>query len=189
MPEYESGFIVISKKHLAKLANQGSKTEEAVNWVLSELAMIEQLIPKNEYYVCSKDEPYAGEVLAAILRGERKKTFQNFRVPASMTGCRYTESDMEFISESDMEFISESDMEFISERELPSQITSEIPKVKRIKVEVINDIFGNSIFWEGPAENIDEIKNIPAKRIAEKVAEFGGVRQSGMWLVSAVSNE
>ena len=55
-----------------------------------------------------------------------------------------------------------------------------------IRVEVKCDILGDDIFWEGDAENIDEIRNIPARRLAYLVAEDGEPRSIGMWHVSEV---
>ncbi len=37
----------------------------------------------------------------------------------------------------------------------------------KIKVEVISDVVGNSVFWEGEAADISEIRSIPAKILAE----------------------
>ena len=54
-----------------------------------------------------------------------------------------------------------------------------------IRVEVINELLGNSVFWEGDSSKISEIRNIPAKMLAEKVVKDGKKRTSGMWHVSA----
>jgi len=54
-----------------------------------------------------------------------------------------------------------------------------------IRVEVKNEILGDSVFWEGPAEKIEEIRNYPARDIARKVAQDGKPRKDGMWVVSA----
>lgn len=56
----------------------------------------------------------------------------------------------------------------------------------KIKVEVINDILGNSIFWQGDSENINDIGNIPAMLTAEKVVADGVDRKCGMWHVSVM---
>lgn len=55
-----------------------------------------------------------------------------------------------------------------------------------IKVEVKNEILGDSVFWEGNSDNISEIRNIPARMLAEKVAHDGITRKSGMWVVSEI---
>lgn len=52
-----------------------------------------------------------------------------------------------------------------------------------IVVEVKNDILGNDEFWRGPADRISEIRNIPARRLAELVCADGLPRKSGMWHV------
>lgn len=52
-----------------------------------------------------------------------------------------------------------------------------------IIVEVKNEILGNSEFWRGPEEKIQEIRNIPARMAAEQVVQDGKPRISGMWHV------
>jgi len=54
----------------------------------------------------------------------------------------------------------------------------------KIKVEVKNDILGDSVFWEGDSANIDEIRNIPARLLAKRVILDGETRKDGMWVVS-----
>ena len=54
----------------------------------------------------------------------------------------------------------------------------------KIKVEVKNEILGNSVFWEGAASDISKIRNIPARILAERVAVDGKTRKDGMWVVS-----
>jgi len=56
----------------------------------------------------------------------------------------------------------------------------------KLRVEVKNDILGDSVFWEGDSEDIKEIKNIPARVLAYKVSQDGKTLQSGMWLVSEI---
>jgi len=46
----------------------------------------------------------------------------------------------------------------------------------KIKVEVKNDILGNSVFWEGDSDDISQIRNIPAQVTAKKVAQDGETR-------------
>jgi hypothetical protein len=55
----------------------------------------------------------------------------------------------------------------------------------KIKVEVKNNILGDSTFWEGDSSKISEIRNIPAKMTAEQVVKDGKTRTCGMWIVSA----
>ena len=55
-----------------------------------------------------------------------------------------------------------------------------------IKVEVKNDLLGNSIFWEGHSKDINQIGNIIAKKLAKIVSIHGGRQKSGMWRVSEV---
>ena len=54
----------------------------------------------------------------------------------------------------------------------------------KIKVEVKNEIFGDSVFWEGDSSDIDGIHNIPARLLAKKVMIDGKTRKDGMWVVS-----
>lgn len=58
----------------------------------------------------------------------------------------------------------------------------------RIRVEVKNKILGDSVFWEGEAERVGEIRNIPARETAKLVAKDGQARTSGMWHVSALTD-
>lgn len=54
----------------------------------------------------------------------------------------------------------------------------------KIKVEVKNEILGNSTFWKGPKEDINKIRNNVARMLAQKVIKDGKPRNSGMWFVS-----
>jgi hypothetical protein len=54
----------------------------------------------------------------------------------------------------------------------------------KIKVEVKNEILGDSVFWEGDISDISKIRNIPARMLAERVAADGKTRKDGMWVVS-----
>ena len=56
----------------------------------------------------------------------------------------------------------------------------------KIKVEVKNDLLGDSIFWEGDSKNIDQIRNIPAQNLAKMVVRDGVSRKNGMWIVSEI---
>ena len=57
----------------------------------------------------------------------------------------------------------------------------------KIKVEVKNEILGDSVLWEGDSSRISEIRNIPARMMAEQVVKDGQTRKSGMWIVSALA--
>lgn len=57
----------------------------------------------------------------------------------------------------------------------------------RIRVEVKNEILGDSVFWEGEASAVREIRNIPARTIATMVTQDGLPRVLGMWHASAVA--
>ena len=57
-----------------------------------------------------------------------------------------------------------------------------------IVVETKSDVIGNGVFWRGPADRINEIRNIPARKTAELVAKDGKSRVCGMWHVSTVPN-
>ena len=49
-----------------------------------------------------------------------------------------------------------------------------------IVVEVKNEILGDSEFWRGPEDRIAEIRNVPARLTAQKVAMDGKPRVCGM---------
>ena len=55
-----------------------------------------------------------------------------------------------------------------------------------IRVEIENEILGDSVFWEGPSKRIGEITNIVARRLASLVVKDNIRRKSGMWIASAV---
>ena len=55
-----------------------------------------------------------------------------------------------------------------------------------IRVEVKNEILGDSIFWEGQPENVEEIRNIVARQLAKQTVKDGRPHNSGMWFVSVV---
>lgn len=59
----------------------------------------------------------------------------------------------------------------------------------KIKVEVQNAILGDSVFWEGDGADIAQIRNIPARQLAEQVVADGRTRKSGMWIVSEAREE
>lgn len=55
-----------------------------------------------------------------------------------------------------------------------------------VRVEYKSDVLGNAVFWEGTEDKINEIRNIPARRLAELVLVDGLQRKGGMWTVSIV---
>ena len=57
-----------------------------------------------------------------------------------------------------------------------------------IRVEVRNEILGNSIFWEGTKDEVPEIRNIVARALAKHTAEDGISREDGMWFVSVIKD-
>lgn len=63
------------------------------------------------------------------------------------------------------------------------------PPKMHIKVEFKNEILGDGVFWHGPVDQIDRIRNIPARETAKLVAKDGKKRVSGMWHVSAYEPE
>lgn len=62
MAEYEEKFIVVNTKHLT-----GIRKMQLVDLIN------EWGLPKNKYYVCNQDEPYAAQVIKTILDGEDNK--------------------------------------------------------------------------------------------------------------------
>jgi hypothetical protein len=56
----------------------------------------------------------------------------------------------------------------------------------KIRVEVKNEFLGDSLFWEGDSNKVQEICNIPARETAKLVAKDGQTRKCGMWQISAV---
>lgn len=60
----------------------------------------------------------------------------------------------------------------------------------KIKVEVKNDILGDSVFWEGNHDEIAQIRNKPARQAAERVASgLCEMETVGMWVVSKVDEQ
>jgi len=58
----------------------------------------------------------------------------------------------------------------------------------RIRVEIKNEILGDSVFWEGSADNLKEIGNLPARYAAALVAKDGKPHRCGMWHVYAIED-
>lgn len=52
-----------------------------------------------------------------------------------------------------------------------------------IEVTYDSEILGSGVFWEGTPDKIHEIRNIPARNLAQKVVNDGETRTSGMWTV------
>ena len=57
-----------------------------------------------------------------------------------------------------------------------------------IEVNYKSDILGSGVFWSGQEELIKEIRNIPARLLAEKVVVDGKERKDGMWTVKQINN-
>jgi hypothetical protein len=55
--------------------------------------------------------------------------------------------------------------------------------MKTVTVSYKSEILGEGIFWKGPEKDIKQIRNIPARRMAELVVVDGKTRNSGMWQV------
>ena len=58
----------------------------------------------------------------------------------------------------------------------------------KCRIEVKNDILGNSVFWEGSEKEVTEIRSIPAKMVAEAVFRTGEPKHFGMWYGFPVSS-
>jgi len=58
----------------------------------------------------------------------------------------------------------------------------------KIKVEVKNELLGDSLFWEGEDNEVDDIPNLPARQMAKQVALDGKTRKFGMWVVSEIKD-
>ena len=55
-----------------------------------------------------------------------------------------------------------------------------------IVVEYKSDILGSGTFWRGDKSEIEQIRNIPARRLAVQVVADGVTRTSGMWTVRQI---
>jgi len=53
--------------------------------------------------------------------------------------------------------------------------------VMRCRLEVINEILGDSVFWEGTKDETPGIRNIPGRMVAEAVFRTGKEQNMGMW--------
>jgi hypothetical protein len=67
MAEFEEKFFVVNYKHLNGL----SPYYRGIVSLL--IGILDRTIPKNRYYVCNQEEPYAKEVIDTILRDENEK--------------------------------------------------------------------------------------------------------------------
>ena len=68
MAEHKEKFIVINKKHLKNL--YFGEQPKLVDEFYVAFEKLQPYLPDNKYIVCNRDEPYATNVLAQILRGE-----------------------------------------------------------------------------------------------------------------------
>lgn len=71
MAEFEEKFYVVNYKYLDDLTPYYKGVFNLAMHIL------DSVLPKNKYYVCNQDEPYADEVLQVILAGEDKKNKLN----------------------------------------------------------------------------------------------------------------
>lgn len=55
------------------------------------------------------------------------------------------------------------------------------PLVSRCRLEVKNEILGDSVFWEGGKSDTTEIRSIPGRAVAEAVFRTGKPKSWGMW--------
>jgi len=55
-----------------------------------------------------------------------------------------------------------------------------------IVVYYSSDILGNGEFWRGDESEVNDIRNIPARRLAQQVRADGATRASGMWTVRQI---
>jgi hypothetical protein len=53
--------------------------------------------------------------------------------------------------------------------------------VMRCRLEVKNEILGDSVFWEGTQDETSGIRNIPGRMVAEAVFRTGKAQMFGMW--------
>ena len=72
MAKFEEKFIVINKKHLEEIKNDDGLSRLADS-LIKAINAIEYALPKNKYYVCNQDEPYAKKVIDIIIAGENEK--------------------------------------------------------------------------------------------------------------------
>jgi hypothetical protein len=63
-------FIVINRRHLKEI------DDDVLVAFYHLLGAVNKGHTHNKYYVCNRDEPYAGDIITAIVYGESKKTQQ-----------------------------------------------------------------------------------------------------------------
>jgi len=51
-----------------------------------------------------------------------------------------------------------------------------------IRIEVKNEILGDSVFWKGKSDCIHQIRNIPAQIAAKRLIKTGQTAKFGMWI-------
>ena len=59
--------------------------------------------------------------------------------------------------------------------------TDSKPQIMRCRLEVRNEILGDSIFWEGREQETGSIGSIPGRMVAEAVFRTGKPQNLGMW--------
>ena len=67
MTKFEEKFFVVNCKYLDELPPY---YKGIANLLIN---ILDRVIPKNRYYVCNQDEPYAQKVIDIILEGENEK--------------------------------------------------------------------------------------------------------------------
>lgn len=55
------------------------------------------------------------------------------------------------------------------------------PLVSRCRLEVRNALLGDSVFWEGSAEEVHAIRSLPGRSVADAVFRTGKPQSLGMW--------
>jgi hypothetical protein len=54
---------------------------------------------------------------------------------------------------------------------------------QQVRVSYDSEVLGSGVFWVGAPAEISKIRNIPARRLAERVVKDGVARKDGMWQV------
>lgn len=54
-----------------------------------------------------------------------------------------------------------------------------------ITVSYKSDVFGSGVFWQGKDEDVNQIRNIPARKMAQELisAKLVDTITNGMWMV------
>lgn len=57
------------------------------------------------------------------------------------------------------------------------------PAIARLQVTYCSEVLGNGVFWEGPPDRIEEIHNVVAQDLAQRVLRSQRPQATGMWRV------